>query len=215
MLDVLSEFDNVVLILCLISVLIMSAHAIVQYDLKKIIAYSSISHMSLSIASLFSNNALGIIGGSSLMLGHSISSAFMFFQIGLLYNRYHSRNVKYYSGIFLIMPIYSFCLFAAMFVNSGLPLTINFIPEFLSFVGVVNKDLIIGGLMSINVFQTPVYSLILLQKVVFGRLSSYINYAYQDLTSKEFYLSASFLAFSLILGIFPNIFLHFLNYYIL
>lgn len=77
--------------------------------------------MSLSIGALFSNNGLGIIGGSSLMLGHSISSAFMFFLVGLLYNRYHSRNVKYYSGIFLIMPIYSFCLLAAMFINSGLP----------------------------------------------------------------------------------------------
>lgn len=171
--------------------------------------------MSQSIASLLSNNAIGFIGGSSLMLGHSISSAFMFFLVGLVYNRYHSRNVKYYSGISIIMPQYSFCLLAAMFINSGLPLTINFVPEFFSFAGVINKDVFIGGLMVLNVFQTPVYSIIQTQKVIFGKFSSYINYAYQDLTAKEFYLCSSFLIFSLLGGIFPNMFMHYLNYYIL
>jgi len=106
-----------------------------QADLKKIIAYSSVGHMGLVTIGIFSANTQGILGSILLMISHGIVSGALFLCIGILYERHHTRIVKYYSGLIHTMPLYSVCFIIFTLGNIGLPGTSSFIGEFLVIVG--------------------------------------------------------------------------------
>jgi NADH:ubiquinone oxidoreductase subunit 4 (subunit M) len=106
-----------------------------QVDLKKIIAYSSVGHMGLTTIGLFSGNSQGILGAILLMISHGIVSSALFLCIGILYERHHTRVVKYYSGLIHTMPIFSVCFIIFTLGNIGLPGTSSFIGEFLIILG--------------------------------------------------------------------------------
>lgn len=106
-----------------------------QVDLKKIIAYSSVGHMGLVTIGLFSFNSQGIVGAILLMISHGIVSGALFLMIGLLYERHHTRIVRYYSGLIHTMPLFSVCFIIFSLANIGLPLTSSFIGEFLIILG--------------------------------------------------------------------------------
>lgn len=106
-----------------------------QVDLKKIIAYSSVGHMGLVTIGIFSGNTQGIIGSILLMISHGIVSGALFLCVGLLYERHHTRIVKYYGGLINTMPLYSVCFITFTMGNIGLPGTSSFIGEFLVIMG--------------------------------------------------------------------------------
>jgi NADH-ubiquinone oxidoreductase chain 4 len=106
-----------------------------QIDIKRVIAYSSISHMNLCILGLFSFNMMGILGSIHLMIGHGLVSSGLFFLVGMLYYRFHTKIIKYYSGLIYIMPLFSFFFFLFILGNISFPLTSNFIGEFLILIG--------------------------------------------------------------------------------
>jgi NADH:ubiquinone oxidoreductase subunit 4 (subunit M) len=106
-----------------------------QVDLKKIIAYSSVGHMGLVTLGIFSANSQGILGAILLMISHGIVSSALFLCVGILYERHHTRIVKYYTGLIHTMPLFSVCFIIFSLGNIGLPTTSSFIGEFLVVVG--------------------------------------------------------------------------------
>jgi NADH-quinone oxidoreductase subunit M len=111
-----------------------------QVDLKKIIAYSSVGHMGLVTIGLFSGNAQGILGSILLMISHGIVSGGLFLCVGVLYERHHTRVVKYYSGLIHTMPVYSVIFIVFTLGNIGLPSTSSFIGEFLIITGIFETN---------------------------------------------------------------------------
>lgn len=104
--------------------------AFVQFDIKKIIAYSSVAHTNFLLFGLFSQNILGLLGSFPMVFGHAVTSSALFFGIGFPYDRYKTRILFYYSPLATFMPIFSFLYFVFILSNSAFPLTINFVGEF-------------------------------------------------------------------------------------
>jgi NADH-quinone oxidoreductase subunit M len=129
-------FTPLVFTMCVVGIIYSSATTIRQIDLKKVIAYSSVAHMNFALLGLFANNMQGIEGSMFFMLGHGVVSSALFLIIGMLYDRYHTRNILYYGGLVQVMPIFSLFFLIFILANIGLPGTVNFIGEFLVLVGV-------------------------------------------------------------------------------
>jgi NADH-ubiquinone oxidoreductase chain 4 len=144
MLPISSEyFNSIVIVLCVLGCIFGALLALSQNDIKKMIAYSSVSHMSLCLLGIISNNIFGLIGSFLLAIGHGFVSSALFFLVGLLYDRYHTRILDYYSGINLILPLFSFFFFSFLISNFGFPISINFIAEFLILLGIGYLNIII------------------------------------------------------------------------
>ena len=123
-----------------VSVVYSSLTTLRQVDLKKIIAYSSVAHMNLGLLGLFSLNTQGIEGSLFLMIGHGVVSSTLFLLVGVLYDRHHTRLVRYYGGLTQVMPAFSaFFLFFSL-ANMGLPGTSNFVGEMLVFLGLIKRS---------------------------------------------------------------------------
>lgn len=165
-----SEFFNVVSIPATISVIYASLATIRQIDLKKIIAYSSIAHMNLVVLGLFSNNQQGIDGAIYLMIGHGVISSALFFCVGVLYDRYHTRLLHYYSGLTQVMPVFSSLFFIFILANIGFPGLSNFVGEMLIFVALFQSNIVILILAATSIVIGAVYSMWLFGRVNFGTL---------------------------------------------
>ena len=122
--------------LCIIGCLYGAFLALSQIDFKKIIAYSSVSHMNLCILGVFSADLNGLVGSYLLALGHGFVSTALFFLVGCLYERYHTRLLDYYSGVSSILPVFSMIFFYFIISNFGFPISLNFVAEFLLFLGI-------------------------------------------------------------------------------
>jgi NADH:ubiquinone oxidoreductase subunit 4 (subunit M) len=122
--------------LCLLGIVYSSLVTIRQVDLKKVIAYSSVAHMNFALLGLFTNQMEGLEGCLYYMLGHGLVSSALFFSIGMLYDRYHTRTILYYGGLIQTMPIFGLFFLILTFSNMGFPGTVNFIGEFLVSIGV-------------------------------------------------------------------------------
>jgi NADH:ubiquinone oxidoreductase subunit 4 (subunit M) len=145
--------------LCLLGIVYASLSTFRQIDLKKIIAYSSIAHMNLVVAGLFSLNVAGILGSIILMLAHGVVSGALFLLVGVLYERFHTRLIRYYGGLTQVMPFFALCFFFFNLANMGLPGTFNFIGELLIFVGLFKIHPIIVLYTGISVVLSAGYSL--------------------------------------------------------
>jgi len=121
------------------SVIFASLTALRQVDMKRIIAYSSIAHMSLAVLGVFANNIQGLQGAMYLMLAHGFVSSALFLLIGVLYDRYHSRFIRHYGGLAQVMPMYAIFFLLFTLANIGFPLTYNFLSEFLVFAAVFRE----------------------------------------------------------------------------
>lgn len=144
--------------LSLLGVIYGSLTTIRQIDLKRIIAYSSVAHMNLVMLGLFSYNQQGIEGAVYLMIGHGIVSAALFFCVGVLYDRYHSRLIRYYGGLVTVMPLFSASFFAFTLANMSFPGTSNFLGELLIFLGIFSKNTTILLFSATSIVLSAVYS---------------------------------------------------------
>lgn len=133
-------YSYFVYLLATVSVIYASLSTIRQNDLKRIIAYSSIAHMNLIVLGLFSFSYQGIDGAIYLMIGHGIVSSALFFCVGVLYDRYHTRSLRNYSGIVQVMPIFSVFFFFFTLANMSFPGTSNFVGELLILSGLFQKN---------------------------------------------------------------------------
>ena len=176
-------------------------------DLKKIIAYSSIAHMNMSILAIFTGNFLCLQGGFFLMIAHGIVSLALFFLVGILYKRFKTRILNYYSGLIFLMPNFVFFLFLFSLANFAFPLTSNFIGEILIILGLFQKHFLIGFFVVISSIFGGIYSLWFLNRVCLGTLRIpllYTKLVNLDLSFREFNCLIPLFFFVVILGVFPQ-----------
>ena len=197
-------FSPLVILVSCLGIFYTSFVTLKQIDIKRIIAYSSVSHMNVCILGLFSFHSLGIAGSIHLMIAHGLVSGGLFFLVGMLYNRYHTKLLKYYSGLVYTMPLFSFFLFVFIVGNISFPLTSNFIGEFLIIVSLFLSFNYYALIFTvIGVFICTVYSLWLYNKLVFMIPKyKYIKYT-NDLSFLECSLLLIILFFVFWLGIYP------------
>jgi len=202
--NVASLLLSFIFIISLLGLYLPSFSALAQIDIKKIIAYSSISHMNFSLIGLFCGNFIAIFGSFFMMFGHAIVSSALFSSIGILYDRYKTRLLFYYGGLVILMPIWSTCFFVFILGNFGFPGTINFIGEFTIFLGsfIVNNFIIFLSLFGL--FLTLVYSLFLYVRLVNGLIKVEFIRFFGDITRREFFLLLPFFFFIIFFGLFPN-----------
>lgn len=151
-------FSPLVSTLALLGVVYGSLSTIRQIDMKRIIAYSSVAHMNLVMLGLFSNSQQGIEGAVYLMVAHGVVSTGLFFCIGVLYDRYHSRLIRYYGGLVTVMPLFSFFFFAFTLANMSFPGTSNFLGELLLFLGLFSQNSAVLLLATSGIVLSAVYS---------------------------------------------------------
>ena len=201
-------FSPLVFILSLIAIIYGSLTTLRQIDLKKIIAYSSIAHMGFVTIGIFSLTVQGIEGSILLMISHGFVSSALFFCIGILYDRYSTRIIKYYSGLVQSMPLFSIYFFFFLFANIGFPCTSSFVSELLILIGLSKISLFITFLCAIGIILSAAYSIWLLNRVLFGILKLNFIKFYQDISRREFFILFYLTLNVFWIGLYPNSFLN-------
>ncbi len=195
-------FAPLIQTLSLIAVIYGSLTTCRQVDLKRIIAYSSVAHMGLVTLGLFSHTVQGLVGAVFLMLGHGLVSSALFIGATLLYERFHTRLVKYYRGAAVTMPLFATLLLTLVLANASIPLSSNFIGEFLSLLAAFEYSMVEGVLASLGVVLSAAYSIYLYNRVCFGAASRYLYY-FRDLNRREFFTLVPLVLLIFLMGIFP------------
>ena len=204
-------FTPLIFTISVFGVIYASLTTIQQVDLKKIIAYSSVGHMALVTIGIFSGNLQGILGGILLMVSHGIVSGALFLSIGILYERHHTRIVKYYSGLVHTMPLFVVCFVIFTLGNIGLPGTSSFVGEILIMFGCFEINTWVALLSGAGIFLGVGYSLWLCNRISFGNVKQYSILEFKDLTRREFYIFVPFILLTFILGFYPNIIICYLK----
>jgi proton-translocating NADH-quinone oxidoreductase chain M len=199
-------FAPYVLILCLISITYASLTAIRQMDLKKIIAYASVAHMNFIVMGLFSFTIQGIEGGIIQMISHGLVSSGLFFSIGCLYDRYHSRFIHYYGGLAHTMPLFCIILFIYILANMAIPGSSSFVGEILILTGVFEENTTTAVCATIGMFLGGIYSLLFYNRLCYGNIKNTSLHIYYDLTYREFLIHLSLISNIFLLGLYPKIF---------
>lgn len=193
-----------VYVICVITIIYTCIITLRQTDLKVIIAYSSISHMSVCILGILSNSVTGITGSLILCVAHGFVSPALFIIFGgILYDRYHNRLIHYFQGLISYMPILSIYLIILSFCNIGTPLSVNFIGELLSLSGAINRAPILGSIAAISVLLAACYQMKVTNRLTGGIKTPYINLT-ADCTYRESILMLSLIIPTIFLGFFPN-----------
>jgi NADH-ubiquinone oxidoreductase chain 4 len=189
--------------LCLLGIIYTCCSTVRQVDLKKIIAYASVSHMSFVILGLFTSTIQGVAGSIFLMLSHGIVSSGLFFLIGCLYDRYKTRVLRYYTGLVHTMPVFSFLFFFLILSNISFPGTSSFIGEFLVLVGLFENNFFAAFVATFSIILTAVYSIWLFNRVVFGSYLPLhcVGLKFSDLSKKESLVGFIFCFIALIFGL--------------
>jgi NADH-quinone oxidoreductase subunit M len=202
--DASHYLSGFVITLSLIAVVYIGLVALVQPDMKKLIAYSSISHMGFVTLGFFLFSDLGVEGGLVQMLSHGFISAAMFLCVGVLYDRMHSRQIGDYGGVANTMP--KFAAFAMLFAmaNSGLPGTSGFVGEFMVILAAVKANFWIGFLAATTLILGAAYTLWMYKRVWFGAVANDHVAALRDLSRREFWLLATLVVAVLFMGIYPK-----------
>lgn len=193
--------------IALFSFLHASFSAYGQIDIKKVIAYSSVAHMNFSLVGFLSNFILGIMGFYHLMFGHAITSGALFLGIGILYDRYKTRLIFYYSSLVIFMPVFSIIFFILILSNFGFPGTFNFIGEFLVLCGISYYSNMLIIISAVAFIYTMIYSLSLYNRIFFGPVNNYFLKYYCDIGRLEFLSLILFPILILYFGFFPNLIL--------
>ncbi|WP_047548415.1 NADH-quinone oxidoreductase subunit M [Methylotenera sp. G11] len=190
--------------LSLIAIVYIALVALVQKDMKKLIAYSSISHMGFVTLGFFIFNNLGLEGAIVQMISHGFISAAMFLCVGVLYDRVHSRQIDAYGGVANTMP--AFAAFAVLFAmaNSGLPGTSGFVGEFMVILGSIQENFWYAFLASFTLIFGAAYTLWMVKRVFYGEVANENVAALKDLNKREFLILAILATLVLALGIYPE-----------
>ena len=181
--------------------------ALVQSDMKKLIAYSSVAHMAIVTIGLYAFNRQGIEGAMIMMLSHGLVSGALFLCVGVIYDRLHTREIARYGGLAINMPRYAlFFLFFTM-ASIGLPGTSGFVAEFLSLMGTYQISTWTALVCTTGIILGAAYMLYLYRRVVFGEIKSEDVRAMQDLSGRELWLLAPVAAVALWMGVYPESFM--------
>nr|YP_010041405.1 NADH dehydrogenase subunit 4 [Pisolithus tinctorius]QPA36183.1 NADH dehydrogenase subunit 4 [Pisolithus tinctorius] len=206
--DATNYFGPLVQTIAIVTLIYASLSTIIQQDTKTLIAYSSIAHMSIVILGLFSNNIQGIEGAILLALAHGFVSPALFICVGgIIYDRTGTRVIKYIRGLVTYMPIFTILFFIFTLCNTGIPLSLNFLGEQLSLIGIWEVNPIISALGASGIVLSACYSIFLYNRISYGKYSPHMNKVVLDLSRREFILLITLLIPTILLGIFPNLIL--------
>ena len=202
-----AELTWLVFGLSAVAVIYTSLVALVQDDMKKLIAYSSVAHMAIVTIGLFAFNRQGLEGAMMVMLGHGLVSGALFLCVGVIYDRLHTREINRYGGLASIMPGYALLFMLFTMASVGLPGTSNFVGELLSLMGAYQVSTTITLLCTTGIILGAAYMLYLYRRVVFGLPSSDEVKAMPDLNAREWALLLPIAAAVLWMGVYPESFL--------
>jgi len=180
--------------------------------MKRIIAYSSVAHMSYGMLGIFSLNYYGIMGGIVLMLGHGLVSSALFLLVGVLYDTYGTRLIKYYGGLSQVMPLFSIFFFFFTVANMGLPGLCIFVGEFLTTIGIFATNTFAAVISAIAGVFTVAYMILLYNRVVFGTLKVQYIKKFKDISARDFYVLFILSYLTLLFGLCPQIFIESIEY---
>ena len=200
-------FAPLIFTLSIIGIIYTSLVALMQKDMKKLIAYSSVAHMGFVTIGIFAFNSQGIEGSIFQMISHGIVSAALFLSVGVIYDRMHTREIADYGGVVNTMPKYSIFFMVFILASLGLPGTSGFVGEFLVLIGVFKVNYLVSLLAATGVVLSACYSLWLYRRVVFGDVTNDNVRSLKDINKFEVMTLLPLLILTIILGIFPNIIL--------
>jgi len=213
--NILDEIVFFVFIVSLFGLIYSSMVAFNQIDIKKLIAYSSIAHMNFALFGIFCGVFIGLAGSFIMMLAHGLTSSALFLGVGVLYDRYKTRIIFYYSGLVNFMPIFSILYFLLLLSNFGFPGTFNFVGEFLILFGGFNFSKLVLLFSTFAMVLSLIYSLFFFNKLFFGLVNLIFLRFYSDCNRLEFFVLIFFVFFILVFGVFPYFFSDYSSFFLL
>ena len=208
------DYTYVVYLIGVITIIYASFSTLRTIDIKELIAYSSVSHAAVYLMGVFSNTIQGIEGAITLGLAHGFVSSGLFICAGgVLYDRSSTRLITYYRGIAQIMPLFSILFFMLCLGNCGVPLTLNFLGEFMSLYGVFERLPILGVFASSSIIFSAAYTIYMFNRIAFaGSYSKFFIFNIPDLNKREFYILLTLVLLMVFLGVYPAPILDGLHY---
>ena len=202
--DASHHFSGVMITLSLVAVVYIGLVAMVQTDMKKLVAYSSIAHMGFVTLGFFIFNQMGMQGGLVQMISHGFISGAMFLCIGVLYDRMHSRRISDYGGVVNTMPKFAALFMFFAMANSGLPATSGFVGEFMVILGAVQFNFWVGLIAATTLILGAAYSLWMYKRVVFGAIANDQVRALKDIDAREMLMLSVLAIAVLVMGLWPR-----------
>jgi NADH-ubiquinone oxidoreductase chain 4 len=208
------NYTYIIYLIGVITIIYASLSTLRTIDVKELIAYSSVSHAAVYLIGVFSNTIQGIEGGIALGLAHGFVSSGLFICAGgILYDRSATRLITFYKGIAQVMPIFSILFFILCLGNCGVPLTLNFVGEFMSLYGVFERLPLLGVFASSSIVFSAAYTIYMFNRIVFGgSFSKFFEVNISDVNLREFFILFTLVVLTVILGIYPAPILDGLHY---
>jgi len=198
------DFAPLVFGLSIVAIVYTSLVALVQEDMKKLIAYSSVAHMGFVTMGIFAATTQGVAGGIFQMVSHGIVSGALFLCVGVVYDRLHTREIAAYGGLVNRMPFYAAAFMVFTLANVGLPGTSGFVGEFLSLIGTFKVNIWVATLATVGTILSAAYALWLYRKIVFGALDKPSLAVMKDLDYREIITLGPLAALTIAFGFFPK-----------
>ena len=202
-----AQFAWLIFALSMVAVVVTSLIALVQHDMEKLIAYSSVAHMAIVTVGLFAFNVQGLEGAMIVMLSHGLVSGALFLCVGVIYDRLHTREIARYGGLSINMPRYAVLFLLFTMASIGLPGTSGFVGEFLSLAGIYQISSWVAFVCTTGIILGAAYMLWLYRRVAFGEQKNADAAAMSDLSGREIALLAPIAAVVLWMGVYPESFL--------
>jgi NADH-quinone oxidoreductase subunit M len=203
--DASAQFAPLIYALSVVAIIYTALVALVQEDMKKLIAYSSVAHMGFVTMGLFAVTAQGIGGGIFQMVSHGIVSAALFLCVGIVYDRMHTREIAAYGGLVNRMPLYAFVFMVFTLANIGLPGTSGFVGEFLSLIGTFRVNNWVATLATLGTILSAAYALWLYRKIIFGTLEKPALFNIRDIGWREIAIMTPLIVLTIVLGVYPKL----------
>jgi NADH-ubiquinone oxidoreductase chain 4 len=208
------DYTFVIYTIAVITIIYASFSTLRTTDVKELIAYSSVCHAAVYLIGAFSNTIQGIEGSIVLGLAHGFVSSGLFICAGgILYDRTGTRSIFFYRGAAQLMPIFSILFFILALGNCGAPLTVNFVGEFMSLYGIVEKLPVLGAFACSSIIFSAAYTIYMFNRTAFGgSFTRFLEESVYDVSKREFTMLFILVVFTIVFGIYPSLILNVLDY---
>jgi len=197
------DFAPLVFTMSVVAIIYTSLVALMQEDVKKLIAYSSVAHMGFVTMGIFAATTQGVAGAVFQMISHGIVSGALFLCVGVVYDRMHTREIAFYGGLVTRMPVFAFIFMVFTMANVGLPGTSGFVGEFLTLVGTFKVNIPVASLATIGVILSAGYALWLYRKMIYGTLKPALE-GIKDIGFREAVIFAPLVILTILFGVAPK-----------
>ena len=204
--DASLTFGPIVLALAVFGIVYGAWVSTVQPDLKKLVAYSSVSHLGFVMLGIFTLNVQGLVGGVIQMINHGLSTGALFLMVGMIYERRHTRLIADFGGLWKVIPAFSALFLVVVLSSLGLPGLNGFVGEFLILIGAFQTNRGLAALAMTGVIFAAVYLLWMYQRVIFGEVTHEENRGLRDLSLREWALIVPLVIFIVWIGVYPTVF---------